>query len=80
MGRILKSSQMFDPLERRIALVFEDVQHSVFIYEVWAAGFGFWGRKDYAGDAWSSLTGVAISNGKLFCTLEYSKRVEIFNL
>lgn len=50
------------------------------IYYMWDVGFGFYGRKDYAGDAANILTGVTISKGKLFCTLELGKRVDIFNL
>jgi hypothetical protein len=71
---------MFDPQERRIALVFESQPHTVMVYYFWAAGFGFYGRKDYSGDAWTSLTGVTILQGRLYCTLEYSKRIEVFNL
>jgi hypothetical protein len=39
------------------------------IYYLWDVGFGFYGRKDYAGDAANILTGITISKGKLFCTL-----------
>jgi hypothetical protein len=35
MGKIIKSSQMMDPHERRIALVFEDNPNSVMIYYLW---------------------------------------------
>jgi hypothetical protein len=75
MGRIIKSSQIFDPKERRIALVFEGHQNVVMIYSLWTAGFGFFGRKTYNGDAWSTLSGITISKGKLFCTLEFSKKI-----
>jgi hypothetical protein len=52
----------------------------VYVYYFWDVGFGFYGRKDYAGDAANQVTGVAIANGKLFTVLEYGKRVEVFNL
>lgn len=61
-------------------MVFDNEPHTVYIYYFWAVGFGFYGRKDYAGDAANQVTGVAIANGKLFTVLEYGKRVEIFNL
>ncbi len=69
MGRIIDSSQMFDVHERRIALVFSDNPNIAFIYHFWAAGFGYYGKKEYAGDAWTKLSGVTINKGKLFCIL-----------
>ncbi len=69
MGRIVISSQMYDVHERRLALVFEDNLNTVMLYYFWSAGFGYYGKKDYAGDAWSKLSGVTVNRGKLFCTL-----------
>lgn len=69
MGKILTTSQMFDPKSRRIAIIFEDAPHTVFIYYFWLDAFGFFGRKDYAGVAAELVTGVAISRGKLFTVL-----------
>jgi hypothetical protein len=71
---------MFDIHERRLALVFEDSLNTVYVYYFWAAGFGYYGKKEYGGDAWTRLSGVTINKGKLFCTLEISKRIEIYNL
>jgi hypothetical protein len=71
---------MFDPKERRVAIIFESAPHTVYIYYFWADGFGFFGRKDYAGVGAELVTGVAISKGKLFTVLEYGKRVEVFLL
>jgi hypothetical protein len=80
LGKIITTSQIFDPHERRIAIVFDSTPHTIYIYYFWAEAFGFFGRKDYAGVAAELVTGVAISKGKLFTVLEYGKRVEIFNL
>ncbi len=71
---------MFNPDERRLALVFDETPNTVMLYYFWTAGFGFYGNKYYSGDAWSILTGVTISKGKLFCTLENSKKIDVFNL
>ena len=71
---------MFDIHERRLALVFEDNRNAVYIYYFWQAGFGYYGKKVYAGDAWSQLSGVTINKGKLFCVLEISKKIEVYNL
>jgi len=49
LGKILKTSQIFDPKSRRIAIIFDSAPHSVFVYFFWAEDFGFYGRKDYAG-------------------------------
>lgn len=78
MGKIITTSQMFDAHQRRIAIVFENAPHSVFVYEFSPEEFILFGRKDYAGDAANQITGVALSRGKLFCVLEYGKRVEMF--
>jgi hypothetical protein len=75
LGRIVVASQVFDPTQRRIAIVFEKSLNTVFVYYFWADGFGFFGRKDYASDAANRLTGVAIVKGMLFCVLEFGKRV-----
>lgn len=80
MGRIISTSQMYDPEERRVAIIFDSAAHTVYVYFFWPDGFGFYGRKDYAGDAGNRVTGVAISVGKLFVVLEYGKRVDIFQL
>ena len=77
-GRIITSSQMFDPKERRLAIVFDNAPHSVFVYYFWPEGFGYFGRKDYAGVASEMVTGVALSKSKLFVVLEYGKRVDVF--
>jgi len=69
MGKILTTSQMFDPKSRRVAIIFEDAPNTVFIYYFWLDAFGFFGRKDYAGVAAELVTGVAISRGKLFTVL-----------
>ena len=69
MGRILTASQMYEPRERRVAIVFENEPHTVYIYYFWPTGFGFFGRKDYAGDAANQVTGVAIAQRKLFVVL-----------
>jgi len=74
------SSQMFDIHERRLALVFEESLNEVYIYYFWSVGFAYYGRKTYAGDAWTRLSGVTINKGKLFCTLEISKKIEIYSL
>lgn len=50
------------------------------MYYFWPENFGFFGRKDYAGDAGNQVTGVAIAQRKLFVVLEYGKRVDIFDL
>jgi hypothetical protein len=71
---------MFDIHERRLALVFEDAPNIVWIYYFWAAGFGYYGKKEYAGDAWSRLSAVTINKGKIFLTLEISKKIEIYNI
>ena len=71
---------MFDIHERRLALVFEDNTNAVYVYYFWTAGFGYYGRKVYAGDAWTQLSGVTINKGKLFCVLEISKKIEVYNL
>jgi hypothetical protein len=80
MGRIILASQMFDIHERRMALVFDDSPNAVYVYFFWEAGFGYYGRKVYAGDAWSMLSGVTINKGKLFCVLEISKKIEVYRL
>ncbi len=80
MGRIILASQMFDIHERRLALVFDESPNAVYVYYFWAAGFGYYGRKVYAGDAWSMLSGVTINKGKLFCVLEISKKIEVYSL
>ncbi len=69
MGRIVSTSQMFDPRERRIAMIFDSVPSTVYIYYFWPAGFGYFGRKDYAGVAAEIVTGVSIARGKLFVIL-----------
>jgi ABC-type Fe3+-hydroxamate transport system substrate-binding protein len=69
MGRILTASQMFEPHSRRIAIVFENEPHTVYVYFFWPEGCGFFGRKDYAGDAANQVTGVAIAQRKLFVVL-----------
>lgn len=79
-GKIITTSQMFDPKERRLAIVFDNAPHTVFIYYFWPEGFGFYGRKDYAGIASEMVTGVALSKSKLFVVLEYGKRVDIFSM
>lgn len=71
---------MFDVHERRLALVFDKTPNIAYVYYFWDAGFGYYGKKEYAGDAWSRLSGVTINKGKLFCTLEVSKKIEIYNL
>lgn len=80
LGRIITTSQMFDPRERRIAIVFDTAPHTIYVYYFEPSGFTYFGRKDYAGVASELVTGVAISRGKLFTVLEYGKRVEIFML
>ena len=60
---------MYDPKQRRVAIVFKDEPHTVYIYYFWPDGFGFYGRKDYAGDAGNRITGIDISDGKLFVVL-----------
>jgi len=52
----------------------------VYVYYFWPEGFGFFGRKDYAGDAANRVTGVAIAQRKLFVVLEYGKRVDMFDI
>ncbi len=42
---------MFDPRERRIAIIFDSVPSTVYIYYFWSSGFGYYGKKDYAGVA-----------------------------
>jgi len=69
MGRILTASQMYEPHERRLALVFENEPHTVYVYYFWPEGFGFFGRKDYDGTASNQVTGVAIAQRKLFVVL-----------
>lgn len=71
---------MFDPNQRRLAIVFDNAPHTVFVYYFWPEGFGYFGRKDYAGVASEMVTGVALSKSKLFVVLEYGKRVDIFSL
>ena len=71
---------MYDIKERRVAIIFEFEPHTVYVYFFWPAGFGYYGRKAYGGDAGNQVTGAAISQGKLFVVLEYSKRVDIFDL
>jgi hypothetical protein len=68
-GKIISTSQMFNPKSRRIAIIFDLNPHTVFVYYFWPTGFAFFGRKDYGSDAANQLTGVAISKGKLFCVL-----------
>lgn len=80
MGRIIATSQMFDPKERRIAMIFDSAPNTIYVYYFWPLGFGFFGRKDYAGDAGNRVTGVALAEGKLFAVLEFGKRVDIFML
>ena len=80
MGRITLMSQMYDSEERRVAIVFDSQPDTVYVYFFWPDGFGFYGRKDYAGDVGNRVTGIDIANGKLFVVLEYSKRMDIFKL
>lgn len=69
MGKILMTSQMFDPEERRIAIIFESEPYTVYVYYFWPEGMGFYGRKAYAGDVGNRVTGVSIDEGKLFVVL-----------
>jgi hypothetical protein len=80
LGKILSTSQMFDPKQRRIAILFDSAPHSIYVFYFDADGFTYFGRKDYAGVGSDIVTGVAISKGKLFAVLEYLKRVDVFLL
>lgn len=80
LGRIIQTSQMFNPKERRVAIIFDSSPNTVYVYYFWPDGFGFFGRKDYAGDAGNRITGVALAEGKVFVVLEFGKRVDIFIL
>ena len=65
-GRIIEMSQMYDPKERRVAIVFDSAPNTVFVYFFWPDGFGFYGRKDYSPNVGDRVTGIDISDGKLF--------------
>jgi hypothetical protein len=69
MGKIVHASQIFDSRDRRLALVFDNAPHTIYIYYFWETGFAFYGRKDYANDASSRVSSMAISQNKLFVVL-----------
>ena len=69
MGRILMTSQIYDPRERLIAIVFDSNPNVVNVYFFWPEGFGFFGRKEYPGDPGNIVTGVQIAEKKLFVVL-----------
>lgn len=80
LGKIMFTSQIFDPRERRVAILFDSAPHSIYVFYFDSDGFTYFGRKDYAGVGSDIVTGVAISKGKLFAVLEYLKRVDVFLL
>lgn len=71
---------MYDPRMRRIAITFDSLPHTIFVFDFTPTRFNFFGRKDYAGDVANWVTGVEIAHNKLFVVLEYGKRVDIFDL
>ena len=79
-GKVIHASQMFDPRNRRIAMVFDSAPHTVYVFYVWPDGFAYYGEKEYPGDAGNQVTGIAIERGKVFVVLEYAKRVDVFSL
>lgn len=71
---------MYDPRMRRIAITFDSLPHTIFVFDFSPTRFNFFGRKDYDAGVGSWVTGVEIAQNKLFVVLEYAKRVEIFDL
>lgn len=51
LGKMLRTSHIYDPKERRIAVVFDSAPHTIFVYFFWAGELGYYGRKDYVGVA-----------------------------
>jgi hypothetical protein len=41
LGRIVTTSQMFDPRERRIAIVFDTTPHTIYVYYFEPSGFNY---------------------------------------
>jgi hypothetical protein len=79
-GRITNISQIIDPNERRIAVTFEMMPDTVYVYTLSPMIIRFYGSVGYLGTLDNEITSVSINSGLLMVTFKIGKRVDVYRL